>query len=282
MISLRVLYILLAILPVNIGLAETLNVAVAANFTQTLTQLQPLFEQKSGHKLKLSSASTGTLYAQILHGAPFDIFLAADTQRPLALINNNLADADSSLIYARGSLILWSPEADKIISADDVFTHTDFDHIAIANPSTAPYGVAAMHVITHLDQNNPEYNLREKLARKIVRGENIAQAWQFVVSGNAELGFIAKSQLILAGREHDGSYWNIPHTLYPPIEQMAVIITPPFTAAAASDNASRKTQTTKTIAAEAFMQFLRSDEAKAVIHQHGYNNNNQSAKAAPE
>jgi len=276
MTPLRAFSFLLAILTAQTGLAATLNVAVAANFTQTLKQLQPLFERRSGHQLKLSSASTGTLYAQILHGAPFDIFLAADTQRPTALIHNHRADADSALIYARGSLILWSPDPNKIISAESALIQANFNHIAIANPNTAPYGAAAMAVITHLDQANPDDNLSQKLSRKIVRGENIAQTWQFIVSGNAELGLIAKSQLILSGRENDGSYWNIPPTLYAPIEQMAVIITPSLPTGAAFE------ENDKTAAAKAFMHFLRSNEAQAVMHQHGYNIEHHPAQAASQ
>lgn len=274
MISLRTIGILLAILPAQIALAETLNVAVAANFTQTLKQLQPLFEQQSGHQLKISSASTGTLYAQIVHGAPFDIFLAADTQRPQALIDDDRADAKSALIYARGVLVLWSPDENIITNDSSVLTRANFNHIAIANPNTAPYGIAAQQVIAHLDNLPPQYgvekraSLRQKLSGKIVQGENIAQTWQFVVSGNAELGFIAKSQLIFSGRDNSGSHWEIPNSLYQPIEQMAVVVKSP--------------DTSKLKAANNFMQFLRSNEAREVIRRYGYNVGDYSAKASTE
>lgn len=281
MTALRALSILLSLLPVQFALAETINVAVAANFTQTLKQLQPLFEQQSGHQLKISSASTGTLYAQIVHGAPFDVFLAADTQQPQALIEAGRANAESALIYARGSLVLWSPNADRITHGEDVLTRGNFDHLAIANPKTAPYGVAAMHVIAHIDNlqrqhdTNKQDDTRQKLARKIVQGENIAQTWQFVVSGNAELGFIAQSQLIFSGQEQIGSRWDVPSALYPPIEQMAVTIKP-FSATPTNNNALH---TQKQMAAEIFMQFLSSNEAKEVIRRYGYSVEDHTVKA---
>lgn len=227
--------------------AATVSVAVAANFASPLKQLRPLFEQQSGHELRISSASTGTLYAQIRNGAPYDVFLSADRARPERLIAEGLADASTAFVYARGRLILWSPDPELIDGHGTVLQSGDFEHLALANPRTAPYGAAAMQVLREL-------GLAQSLAGRIVRGENIAQTWQFVATRNAQLGFVALSQPIAANLESEGSRWLVPQDMYDPLEQMAVLL------AEARDDA----------AAREFMQFLRSAQAVQKIRQLGY------------
>jgi molybdate transport system substrate-binding protein len=227
--------------------ADTVSVAVAANFADALRQLEPLFEQESGHELRISSASTGILYAQILHGAPYDLFLAADRERPERLIKNGLAEASSAFVYARGRLVLWSARRGLVDDRGEVLRSGAFEHLALANPRTAPYGAAAMQVLERL-------GLAQTLAGRLVTGESVAQAWHFVVSGNAELGFVSLSQPVAAGRLAEGSYWIVPEELYAPIEQVAVLLGP----------GGEKP------AARAFMAFLRSREAVARIEVLGY------------
>lgn len=237
--------------------AETVRVAVAANFAAPLKELQPLFERQSGHTLSISSASTGTFYAQIRNGAPFDVFLAADRQRPERLIDDGMAEASSALIYARGRLLLWSPDPALVDEDGTVLATGDFAHLALANPRTAPYGAAAMQVLQHL-------GLDESLSGRLVQGENIAQTWQFVASNNAELGFVALSQPIAANRLSDGSHWLVPQKLYDPIEQMAVVLSP----------------ARRSAPAQALMEFLQSDTAVQKIRQMGYGAGPADAEAA--
>jgi molybdate transport system substrate-binding protein len=227
--------------------AESVSVAVAANFADALKRLQPAFERESGHTLRISSASTGTLYAQIVRGAPFDVFLAADRRRPELLIEAGLAEASSAFIYARGRLVLWSPDSHLIDGTADVLRTDAFEHLALANPRTAPYGAAAVQVLGNL-------GLDQALARRLVLGENISQAWHFVASGNAELGFVALSQPLAAGRFRDGSHWLVPPALYDPVEQMAVLV-----------SSARNVP-----AARALMQFLQTDGALRVLMELGY------------
>lgn len=227
--------------------AGTVSVAVAANFAPALRALQPVFEQQSGHTLRISSASTGILYAQIRHGAPFDVLLSADRARPERLIEAGLADASSAFIYARGRLVLWSPRSGLVDDEGKVLRTGDFEHLALANPRSAPYGAAAMQVLERL-------GLAEALTGRLVMGESVAQAWHFVVSENAELGFVALSQPVAAGRLNGGSYWLVPQELYAPIEQMAVLL----------GSGGEKP------AARAFIQFLQSAPAIAKLEALGY------------
>ena len=227
--------------------ADTVSVAVAANFADALRQLRPGFEQESGHELRVSSASTGILYAQILHGAPYDLFLAADRERPERLIEAGLAEPSSAFVYARGRLVLWSTDPGLVDDEGEVLRSASFQHLALANPRTAPYGAAAMQVLERL-------GLAQVLAGRLVTGESVAQAWHFVVSGNAELGFIALSQPIAAGRLAGGSCWIVPGELYAPIEQVAVLLGP------GRDKP----------AARALMEFLRSEYAIARLEELGY------------
>ena len=242
----RRLYLLIGLLAAApLSVADTVSVAVAANFADALRELQPAYEEESGHTLRISSASTGILYAQIRHGAPYDVFLAADRERPELLVEAGLADASSAFVYARGRLVLWSADPERVDGRGDVLRRGDFDHLALANPRTAPYGMAALQVLERL-------GLAQALADRLVTGESVAQAWHFVVSGNAELGFVALSQPLAAGRF--GSHWLVPQHLYEPVEQMAVLLT----------------RARKNSAARALMEFLQSDPAIVKINELGY------------
>jgi len=231
-------------LGLNAVYADTVHIAVAANFTQPIKTLKTRFEDTTRHQLIISLGSTGQLYAQIKNGAPYEVFLAADTKRPQLLVEEGEAVAESLVTYAIGQLILWSPKPDFV--NDTVLKTGDFQHLAIANPKTAPYGAAAVQVLEKL-------GLWASLQPKIVQGENITQTYQFVVTQNAELGFVALSQY-QGGKQVGGSHWLIPQAYYDPIEQGAVLLT----------------QGTNNPAAQAFMTFLTRDEARDIIQSFGY------------
>jgi len=226
------------------ALASEIRVAVASNFSNAMATIADQFETESGHTLKLSFGSTGKHYAQIVNGAPFDIFFAADAKRPGLLEQEGQGIAGSRFTYALGKLVLWSPKPEFVDSHADILKQGTFRHLAIANPKLAPYGVAARQVLQSLE-------LWQDMQGRMVRGENIGQAFQFVASGNAELGFVARSQVMRPGLEATGSAWAVPQFLYDPIEQQAVLL---------NDKQ----------AARAFMSFVRSDEAIRIIREHGY------------
>lgn len=248
----HILYLLLTMsLSISVQ-AEQLTAAIAANFAGTIKQLKPLFEHETGHRLITSFASSGTLFAQIQNGAPFDVFLSADEQRPRQLIHDGVGVADSPFIYASGQLVLWSSQAEFIdpqgnILRDGQWPAKDIRHIALANPKTAPYGRAAMETLKALQ-------LVESTKPYRVTGQNIAQTFQFVASGNAQLGFIAQAQLLALPESERGSYWLVPQAMYSPIKQMAVML-----------NRGRENS-----AAEAFMKFLQSPQAQSIIRDRGY------------
>jgi molybdate transport system substrate-binding protein len=221
-------------------MADEALVAVAANFTAVAEELAELFAAETDHSVRLSFGSTGQLYAQISQGAPFDAFLAADDERARRAIEDGLAVDGTAFTYAVGRLALYSPTLD--VSVGPAALDLPFAHIAIADPQTAPYGAAAIEVMTAL-------GVRDDLSGKIVTGENISQALQFVESGNAELGFVAASQVL--GRAHR---WLVPAEMHQPIAQDAVLL------AAGAENP----------AAIAFLAFLRSPEAVSVIEAAGY------------
>lgn len=227
--------------------AAEVRAAVAANFTAAIKQLAPLYEQKTGNKLVASFGSTGLLYAQIRNGAPFDVFLAADDSKPTRLIEEGSAVAASHFIYARGQLALWSGTPGYVDNAGAVLQSDRFSKIAIANPKTAPYGVAAIETLTAL-------KLLDSLQSKFVVGENIAQTQQFVRSGNVPLGFIALAQVNALPEAARGSVWVVPANLHRPIDQGAVQLQ----RAADAD------------AAASFLAFLKSPAAAAIIHALGY------------
>jgi len=224
--------------------AAEIHVAVASNFTTTMEALAEEFESGTGHHLVLSSGSTGKLYAQILNGAPFDALFAADSDRPLRLELEPGSAVQSRFTYALGRLVLWSRTAEFVDSEGLVLKGGGFRHLAIANPKLAPYGEAARQVLMGL-------GLWEQLAPRLVRGENIGQAYQFVASGNAELGFVAWSQLIDSTLPDEGSHWTVPSSLHAPIDQQAV-------------------QLTDSEAVQAFMEFVQSAAGRQIISEHGY------------
>jgi len=219
-------------------------VAAASNFAPTIRQLAQRYQQKTGHRVILSFGSTGKLFAQISHGAPFDLFLAADKDRPLKLDQQRKIVPAGRFTYAIGKLVLWSPSSDFVDNQGRILAKDSYRHLAIANPELAPYGKAAKEVLQHA-------KLWQSVQSRLVRGENIGQAFHFVKSGNAELGFIAYSQILTPAKTVAGSWWDIPQTLYSAIEQQAVIL---------QDNE----------AARDFADFIQSPEAKAMIRDHGY------------
>jgi len=227
--------------------AGEVQVAVAANFTAPMKLIAAEFERSSGHKVLLSFGGTGKFYAQIRNGAPFEILLAADAETPRRLEQEGLGVAGSSITYAVGKLALWSADAGLVDAKGEVLTSGNYRHIAIASPKLAPYGAAAQQVLERL-------GLTTALTPKIVQGENIAQTYQFIKSGNAELGFVALSQVYAQGAVKEGSAWIVPAALYSPIRQDAVLLMK------GKDNP----------AAAALLQFMRSEQAQAVIKSFGY------------
>lgn len=225
-------------------MAEEIRVAVASNFTDAARSISRLFETNTGHKVVLAFGSTGKHYAQIKNGAPFDVFLAADVHRPELLEKEGVAIAGSRFTYAVGKLVLWSPINGYVDPDGQVLQRMNFRFLAIANPRLAPYGVAAREVLQ-------ARGVWDSLTGRIVRGENIGQAFQFVYSGNAELGLIAYSQVQRPGLPPEGSIWVVPQALYHPVEQQAVLLK------------DRK-------AARTFLSFVQSDTALQIIHDYGY------------
>jgi molybdate transport system substrate-binding protein len=227
--------------------ADEVQVAVAANFTAPMKAIVAEFEKATGHKAQLSFGATGKFYAQIKNGAPFQVFLSADDETPAKLEQEGLAVPGSRFTYAVGSLVLWSARPDLVDARGEVLSRGGFAHLALANPKLAPYGAAAMETLDKL-------GLASTLQAKFVQGENIAQTHQFVMSGNAELGFVALSQVMKDGRIVSGSAWIVPAEMHRPIRQDAVILAP------GRDNA----------AANALLRFLRGRAAQAIIRSYGY------------
>ncbi|MDR3300831.1 MAG: molybdate ABC transporter substrate-binding protein [Candidatus Accumulibacter sp.] len=227
--------------------AAEVQVAVAANFTAPAKDIAAQFEKDTGHKATLSFGSTGQFYAQIGQGAPFEIFLAADDTTPAKLEKENHTVAGSRFTYAIGALVLWSEKTGFVDDKGEVLKTDKFAHLSIADPEKAPYGKAAVETLTKL-------GLNDALQAKIVKGNNISQAHQFISTGNAELGFVALSQVYKDGKITSGSAWIVPANLYEPIRQDAVIL------AKGKDNA----------AASAFIDYLKGPKAGAVIESYGY------------
>ena len=229
------------------ALADEVPVAVAANFTAPMRQIAADFERDTGHKLILSFGSTGKFYAQIKNGAPFEVLLAADDDTPARLVREGDAFAGSQFTYAIGRLVLWSASQGLVDDKGAVLTSTTINHVAYCDPKLAPYGSAAVATMKSL-------GVFDALTPKLVKGENVTQAYQFVVSGNAEIGFIALSQVFKDGKIPDGSAWIVPTSLYPPIRQDAVVL---------GKGRDRP-------AAAALVGFLKSEKARAVIRSFGY------------
>ncbi len=227
--------------------AEAVQVAVAVNFSAPMQTIAAKFERETGHTILISTGSTGKLYAQIRNGAPFDVFLAADQDTPKRLINEGNALPDTSFTYATGRLVLWSAKPDFVDNAGLVLKAGKFTKIAIASPKIAPYGAAAMQVMSALD-------LRETGRDKVVQGESIGQTFGFVSSGNADLGFVAMSQVFENGRLKGGSAWVVPQALYQPLHQDAVLLM----------------HGKGNVSASALLQFLKTDQAREVMGSYGY------------
>jgi molybdate transport system substrate-binding protein len=232
-----------ALAPASPADAATCNIAIAANFTQPAREITQIFESKTGHNVMLSFGATGQFYAQMTQAAPFDAFLSADESTPKRLVSDGLAVADSLFTYAVGKLVLFSGQTGLVIG-EQILRDPKFTNIAIANPRTAPYGAAAVETMKAL-------GVYDALSDKIVQGNDIAQTFQFVDTGNAELGFVALSQVI---KRPGGSRWVVPANLYRPIRQDAVLLR------RGAGNA----------AAKAFLAFLKGPEANAVIEKFGY------------
>jgi molybdate transport system substrate-binding protein len=226
--------------------ADEVSVAVAANFYAPMQKIALEFEKDTGHKIVAAFGSTGKFYAQIKNGAPFQMLLAADDETPARLVMENTALAGSQFTFAIGKLVLWSAKPAVVDGAGEILKKGGFDHIALADPKLAPYGAAAVEAMKAL-------GVYDALQAKIVTAENISQAYQFISSGNALVGFVALSQ-VLKDRKIEGSAWIVPGTLYQPLRQDLVIL----------EKGKGKP------AAEALMKFLKGDKAKAVIKSFGY------------
>ena len=229
------------------ALADDLQVAVAANFTGPMQVIAPIFERDTGHKLILAFGATGKFYAQINNGAPFEVLLSADDGTPAKLVKEGNGVAGSAFTYAIGKLVLWSATPGLVDKQGEILKKGSFKHLAIANPKTAPYGTAAVQTMNKL-------GVADALKARFVQGENISQTLQFVSTGNAELGFVALSQVFKEGKLNSGSAWIVPGELHEPIYQDAVIL------AKGKDNP----------AAKAFIEFLKSPYGHAVVKSYGY------------
>jgi molybdate transport system substrate-binding protein len=225
-------------------LAAETKVAVAANFTEPAKEIATRFEAATGHKVTLSFGSSGQFYTQIVNGAPYEVFLSADSERPIKAETDGLAMAGTRFTYATGRLVLFSKTPGLVDAKGAVLKTGKFEKLSIADPKTAPYGQAAVETLTRL-------KLHDALKARIVTGSSITQAHQYVQTGAAELGFVALSQVI---NETGGSRWLVPATDHTPIDQQAVLLK------TGADNA----------AAKAFLRYLKGKDAKAIIRRYGY------------
>jgi molybdate transport system substrate-binding protein len=228
-------------------LADEVQVAVAANFTAPMQKIAVEFHKDTGHSARLIFGATGKFYAQIKNGAPFEVLLAADHETPARLIREGGAVEGTQITYAIGKLVVWSSKAALVDGNGAILKNAGIAHVAYCNPDLAPYGAAAVETMKSL-------GVFDALKPKLVMGENITQAYQFVASGNAEIGFVALSQVYKDGRISDGSAWIVPSGLYSPIRQDAVMLAKGQGHPAAAQ----------------FLEYLKSDKAKAVIRSFGY------------
>ena len=238
---------LLSILAIGPVLADDVQVAVAANFTAPIEEIGKAFNKATGHQLKVSTGSSGKFYAQIKNGAPFQVFLSADEEKPALLEKDGLAVQGSRFTYAIGKLVLWSADPAVVDTKGQILMKNQFNKLAIANPKTAPYGEAAMETLGAL-------KIKSLLEPKLVMGENIGQTYQFVATGNAEIGFVALSQVTRDNKITSGSAWVVPEKLYSPIKQDAVLLV----------------NGKDSPAARLLMTFLRSEDTLNVIKSYGY------------
>lgn len=227
--------------------AAEVRVAVAANFAQPMKEIAIAFERDSGHKVALSQGATGKFYAQISNGAPFEVFLSADDETPARLLKEGKAVAGTRFTYAVGRLVLWSPDAGLVDQGGGVLKSDKFRFLSIANARVAPYGRAAVQTMQKL-------GVLSALEPRVVQGESISQAFQFVASGNAQLGFVALSQVWGEGRLKSGSGWIVPQEMHEVLKQDAVLLNP------GKDSA----------AAVALLDYLKSAKARQIISRYGY------------
>lgn len=233
----------------TIGKADTTLVAVASDFTKPMTEIVAEFEKATGHSAKLSFGSSGKAFAQIQNGAPFEVYLSASEEYPLELEKLGFVVPDSRFVFAIGKLVLWSKIDNYVDDKAQILTKGGFKHLAIADPSHAPYGVFAVEVLKNL-------GLLDKIEPLFVQGENISQTFQFVSTGNAELGFVAFAQVIdtKTGKIGSGSGWLVPSNLHSPFKQTAVLL--------------KKGE--ENPAAIALIDFLKSPTALAIIKKYGF------------
>jgi molybdate transport system substrate-binding protein len=227
--------------------AGEVRVAVAANFTAPMERLAPLFQKESGHTLKVTAAASGKLYAQIKGGAAFDVFLSADEETPKRLMQEGFAVGGTRFVYATGRLVLWSVQPDLIDEKASVLNKGNFNTLSIANPINSPYGVAAKETLTKLTMWN-------SIQRKLDKGDDVSQTFQMAASEKADLAFVALSQIMRDGKVTTGSWWLVPPEMHNPIRQSAVLLS----------------HAKDTDAAKAFLAFLKSAKAQAVMRGFGY------------
>jgi molybdate transport system substrate-binding protein len=227
--------------------AAEVRVAVASNFMAPMQKIAQAFEQDTGHKAVLSFGSTGSFYAQIKNGAPFHVLLAADTQTPLRLEKEGLGVVGSRVTYAVGKLVLWSRQPGLVDDKGAILRSGRLERMALANPKLSPYGAAAVEVMG-------QWGVLKDMQSKLVQGENIAQTYQFIATGNAQLGFVALSQVLVDGNITQGSGWQVPPGLHAPILQDAILL------AQGRDNP----------AARALLDYLQGQKARALIRSFGY------------
>ena len=244
--ALLIALILLCSVSVSFAGGEKAHVAVAANFLSAMKTIAARYKEKSGHVIVISAGSSGQLYSQVVHGAPYDLLFSADEERPIMLENNGRAQAGSRFTYAVGQLALYSAKPGFVDSKGDILRSSRFRHIAIANPKLAPYGKAAQETLKSL-------GVIEQIKPSLVMGMSVSQTFQFVASGSAELGFVAMSQ-IKGSKSVRGSFWVVPQSLYSPINQQAVLLNK------GKDNKAAKN----------FLLFFKTDEVTRLISKMGY------------
>jgi len=232
---------------IGVAHAAEVQVAVAANFSGPFEKIAAEFAAETGHKAIVAVGATGKFYTQIKSGAPFEVLLSADDETPRKLIVEGDAVTGSQFTYAKGKLVLWSAKPGLVDEKGTALLRDDIAHIALANPKLAPYGLAA-------EETLKAGKIYDALKAKLVMGESITQAYQFVATGNAEIGFVALSQIAAPGKVMEGSAWIVPANLYSPILQDAVLL--------------KKGEANP--AAAALLKFLKGEKARAVIKSYGY------------
>lgn len=229
------------------ALAAQAQVAVAANFAEPMKAIAAVLEKTTGHTLKISTGASGAFYTQIRQGAPFDVFLSADNERPELLEKDGLAQPGTRFTYATGKLVLWSARAGRVDGQGAVLRAADLGKVAYANPRTAPYGAAAVQVLDRL-------GLKDAITPRLVQGESIGQTFNFVKTGNADVGFVALSQVLQGGKLKEGSMWVIPQARYDAIRQDAVLLR----------------RGAENEAAKELLKLLQSPNIKDLIRSYGY------------